>query len=289
MARHQMATQLRNRRALLVLLVLCLATNARWAAAQAALGFPQNNILVSEAGVAASSLIQSGRVYAEIDGPAQVNTGLAIANPNSHPATVSFYFVWEHDGDPFDRGSMTIPPNGQVSKFLDESPFNGPSPSGPLVPFHGTFTFSSSVPIAVIALRMVTNERGEFLMTTLPVVDLSAPSPAGSIAIPQFANGGGWKTQIVLVSTSVVGAQQGTVQFFDPSGLPAMVAPPRYGAPGGISSVFPYSVSRGSSDTFETSGAGAAVTVGSVRVIPNTNSTAPSALVIFSFHIGGVP
>src|SRR5207249_4807866 len=42
-------------------------------------GFRQNNILVTEAGVPASPLIQSGRIYAEINGP--VNTGLAIANP----------------------------------------------------------------------------------------------------------------------------------------------------------------------------------------------------------------
>src|SRR5262245_56068657 len=83
MARHQMATQLRNPWAFLLLLVLCLATNARWAAAQAGPGFRQNDVLTSEAGVAASSLIQSGRVYAEIGGP--VNTGLAIANPNSQP------------------------------------------------------------------------------------------------------------------------------------------------------------------------------------------------------------
>ena len=282
MARHQMATQSRNRWALLVLLVLCLASNARWAAAQAGPGFRQNDILTSEAGVAASSLIQSGRVYAEISGP--VNTGLAIANPNSQPATVSFYFVLHDDADIFARGSTTIAPNGQVAKFLNESPFNGPSG----LVFHGTFTFSSSVPIAVIALRGSTNERGEFLITTLPVVDLDAPSPAGTIAIPHFANGGGWKTTIVLVNPGDR-AQRGTVQFFDPSGQDAMVAP-RFGAFGGvISNTVIYSVSARSSSTFETSGAGAAVTVGSVRVIPDTNDTAPSALVIFSFHIAGVP
>src|SRR5215831_10262111 len=236
MARHQMATQLRNRWALLVLLVLCLATNARWAAAQAGLGFRQNDILVSEAGVAASSLIQSGRVYAEISGP--VNTGLAITNPNSQPATVSFYFVFSGDADIFARGSTTITPNGQVARFLNEPPFNGPSG----LVFQGTFTFSSSVPIAVIALRGFTNERGEFLITALPVVDLDAPSPAGTIAIPHFANGGGWKTQIVLVNPSDR-AQAGTVQFFDPSGLAVMVAP-RFGAfDGVISNTVLYSVS----------------------------------------------
>jgi len=282
MARHQMATQLRNPWAFLVLLVLCLATNARWAAAQAGPGFRQNDILTSEAGVAASPLIQSGRVYAEISGP--VNTGLAITNPNSQPATVSFYFVFSGDADIFARGSTTITPNGQVARFLNEPPFNGPSG----LVFQGTFTFSSSVPIAVIALRGFTNERGEFLITALPVVDLDAPSPAGTIAIPHFANGGGWKTKIVLVNPSDR-AQAGTVQFFDPSGLAVMVAP-RFGAfDGVISNTVLYSVSARSSSTFETSGAGAAVTVGSVRVIPDTNTTAPSTLVILSFHIGGVP
>jgi hypothetical protein len=283
MAQHQMATQLRNRWAFLVLLVLCIATNARWAAAHAGLGFRQNDILASEARVAASSLIQSGRVYAEISGP--VNTGLAIANPNSQPATVSFYFVGSSDADIFARGSTTITPNGQVAKFLNESPFNGPS--WPLVDWHGTFTFSSSVPIAVIALRGFTNERGEFLITTLPVVDLSAPSPAGTIAIPHYAYGGGWKTQIVLVNPGDR-PLTGTVEFLDPSGRDATVAA-RYGTGGVISNTsFGYSVSARSSLTLETSGAGAAVTVGSVRVIPDTNTTAPSALVIFSFHIGGV-
>jgi hypothetical protein len=282
MARHQMATQLRNRWAFLVLLLLCLATNARWAAAQAGLGFRQNDILVSEAGVAASSLIQSGRVYAEISGP--VNTGLAIANPNSQPAIVSFYFVLAGDADIFPSGSTTITPNGQVAKFLNESPFNGPSG----LVWRGTFTFSSSVPIAVIALRGFTNERGEFLITTLPVVDLSAPSPAGTIAIPHFADGGGWKTQIVLVNP-VDRPLTGTVQFLDPSGQDVTFEA-RYGIGGvGSNTSFLYSVSARSSLTLETSGAGAAVTVGSVRVIPDANTTAPSALVIFSFHIGGVP
>src|SRR5207247_1812942 len=44
-------------------------------------GFRSNGVLVSEAGVPASGLIQSGRIYAEVNGP--VNTGLAIANPNN--------------------------------------------------------------------------------------------------------------------------------------------------------------------------------------------------------------
>ena len=53
-------------------------------------GFRQNSILVSEAGVPASPAVSVGRIRAEVDGP--VTTGLAIANPGSTAAVVTFYF-----------------------------------------------------------------------------------------------------------------------------------------------------------------------------------------------------
>src|SRR5207249_3009941 len=117
-------------------------------------GLRQNNVLVSEAAVPASPLVSSGRIYAEIN--ASVDTGVAIANPNSQPATVSFSFT-NRNGD-LAQGSTTIPANGQIAKFLDDPVFKGPSS------FTGSFTFISTVPLAVIALRGLTNARGEFLM-----------------------------------------------------------------------------------------------------------------------------
>jgi hypothetical protein len=53
--------------------------------------FKQNDVLVSEATVPASQAVQSGRINAEVGGA--VNTGMAIANPNNAPATISFYFT----------------------------------------------------------------------------------------------------------------------------------------------------------------------------------------------------
>jgi hypothetical protein len=48
------------------------------------------------------------------------------------------------------------------------------------------------------------NERGEFLMTTLPVGAASTESPdslpSGDIVLPHFAAGGGWSTQVLLVN-----------------------------------------------------------------------------------------
>src|SRR5262249_23864574 len=154
-------------------------------------GFRPNSVLVTEAGVPASPLLQGGRIYAEVGGA--VNTGLAIANPNNQAATISFFFT-DSNGADFGSGTTTIGPNGQIAKFLNEVPFNSGSN------IHGTFTFSSDIPVAVIALRGLTNDRNEFLLSTLPVVDILTPHAALPTTLPQFADGGGWTTQIVLVN-----------------------------------------------------------------------------------------
>src|SRR5687768_13632927 len=46
------------------------------------------NVLVTEATVPASRAVTSGRIYVDVGGG--VNTGLAIANPNSQAANISF-------------------------------------------------------------------------------------------------------------------------------------------------------------------------------------------------------
>ena len=63
----------------------------------------------------------------------------------------------------------------------------------------GTFTFTSTVPVSVIALRGFTTEapRGEFLTTTLPIINLSV-LPGNDVSyIPHFADGDGWTTRIL--------------------------------------------------------------------------------------------
>src|SRR5207253_7038039 len=86
-------------------------------------GLRQNGVLVTEASVPASPAIQHGRTFAEVNGT--VNTGLAIANPNIQPVTVAFFFTGT--GGHSSNGTLTIPGDGQLSAFLNQSPFNGPS------------------------------------------------------------------------------------------------------------------------------------------------------------------
>lgn len=232
-------------------------------------GFRQNGILVTEAGVPASPLIQSGRVYAEIN--SSVNTGLAITNPSSQTATIPFYFT-DSAGNNFGGGLASIPPNGQVVKFLDQSPFNSGTLAG------GTFTFASSVPVAAIALRGLTNERSEFLITTLPVTDLDAPAPTGTIIFPDFADGGGWSSQLILVNprdTAITGA----IEFLSQSGAVSAMT-----LNGQQNTSFTYSIPARSSRKFQSSGAATSAVSGSVRVVPAGTSAAPTGLEVFSYR-----
>ena len=225
-------------------------------------GFRQNSVLVTEAAVPASPAIRSGRIFAEVNGA--VNTGLAIANPNNQPANISFLFT-DADGQNFGQGNTTIAAGGQIAAFLDQSPFN--SGHGVL----GTFTFNSDVPVAAVALRGFTNERSEFLITTMAVAPLTA-AIGETVIFPHFADGGGWRTQIVLVNPTDE-AISGTVQFIArdvPNTLSSYAIPPR------------------SSRRFETSGVGPAVQVGSVWITPAANSKTPSGFGIFSFMSAGV-
>ena len=240
-------------------------------------GFRQGNVLVTEAGVPASPLITSGRIYAEVNGP--VNTGLAIANPNSQTANITFHFT-NASGVDFGTSSTTIPANQQTAKFLDQAPFSGGST------VQGTFSFTSDVPVSVIALRGLTNERGEFLITTLPITDLSTATSTDTAYLSHFADGAGWTTQTVLVNprdTTITGS----IQFFGQGTDSAAALPVTLVANGQSASTFEYTIPRRSSFKLVTAGTASTTTIGSVRVTPTAGVT-PSALVVFSYKPGAI-
>jgi photosystem II stability/assembly factor-like uncharacterized protein len=230
-----------------------------------------NGILVSEATVASSPAVQSGRIYVEVN--TTVNTGLAIANPNGTTANISFYFTDQHGTD-FGAGKLVISANGQKAAFLDQPPFNG----GPSI--NGTFTFMSDIPVAAIALRGLTNERSELLWTTLPVSPLAANT--ASVVLPTFANGEGWTTQFVLVNPTDK-PMTGTLQFYDQGSPNTPGRASTVTLEGQADSTFSYSIPARSSLTRKTSGTTGSIQLGSVRVVPDGNSQTPAGLGIFSF------
>ena len=252
----------------------------------AIIGYRPGGVLVAEAGVPASEPVREGRIFAEVNGP--VNTGLAIANPNDAPVTINFYFT-DTDGARFAEGAYVLDAGRQIADFLNETPFNG----GDTV--LGTFTFTSSLPVAVIALRGFTNRDGEFLMTTLPVAPLAAPltpfttdtAYRGTVYFPHFADGSGWATQVILVNPTVR-TITGTVRFLGQGSATTAATPAvRTLEDGRTGSSFEYSIPPNGSYRIVTSNPPGGVSVGSVRAIPDNGHRAPSGLVIFSFTSAG--
>ncbi|PYS54949.1 MAG: hypothetical protein DMG13_06075 [Acidobacteria bacterium] len=239
----------------------------------------QNDVMVSEAAFAASAPLRSGRVYTEISG--SVNTGVAIANPNASPATVSFYFT-DDSGSIFDGGSTVLAPNAQIAGFLDQPPFYMPGPFRTTpVSNSRTFTFTSSVPVSVLALRGTTNSRSEFVIAPLQIVDLSTSSNE-SISIPVLADGGGWTTQLLLVNPTD-DTLTGSVQFLAAAGEPLTLSVSGQTGPQSA-----YSVPPRSSRRLQTAGTGDTTQTGSMRIVPATGSRAPAAVALFSLRVGGV-
>jgi hypothetical protein len=230
-------------------------------------GYRKNNILVSETGVPASPLLTAGRIYAEDNGIV-VRTGVAIANPNSQTANINFFFTAEN-GTTSGMGVTQIGANQQLARYLDEGPYSGSAN------FQGTFSFTSDVPVSVIALRSLKNERGDDLISTLPVIDTSVAAATGTQVIPHFATGNGWTTQVILVNSSSV-AMTGTVQFFNGlDGSPASVQ-----IDGQVASSVAYNIPARAAKQFLASGA---VAGGSVHVAPTGGGAAPVPLTVFSY------
>ncbi len=242
----------------------------------AILGFRRDGILVSEVAIPAARPLTGVRLYAEVAGP--LNTGVAIANPNSTPADVSFV-VTGSDGATVTDGLMTLSAGQQLARFLTEPPFSVAALGG------GTLTLSASAPVVVTALRLFTNERSDLFMTAIPAGDLSLPAGNDIVVLPHFADGSGWKTHLLLVNpTDAVTA--GTLSFTEP-GTPT--------SPPGSSLVelegndtYEYSLPPRSGQRIETRGVLPGLRVGSVRLGPAPGSAAPFVSAIFAFETAGV-
>ncbi len=244
-------------------------------------GYRQNNVLVSESGVPASPLITAGRLYAEVSADALLNTGIAVANPNDSATTITFQ-ITNTAGTvvPCASGSFQLAANEQRAAFLDGAPFSCPKP------VQGAMTLTSTAPVSVIALRAFTNERSDFLMSTLPVVDTSLPASSGTQYIPHFADGVGFTTHILLVNPTD-SPLTGTVQFYNQgSGATTPGTPTNVSIGGQVNISHPYSVAGRSSQRLSTAGTGTALAQGSVRVVPAGGGAVPVPLVVFTYKPG---
>ena len=237
--------------------------------------FRQNGVLISETTVPASTPLEGGRIFVELS--PTVKTGIAFSNTRSSSATVNLSFI-DMSGITVLGRQIRLAPNSQIAAFLDQPPFDGPAE------FTGTVRFSTVTSVSVLALRGLTNERSEFLLTTLPVTPEVPQS--GEAVIPQFAAGGGWTTQLVLMNPTRI-FLRGTVEFLDSGSL---VSPPKavsLSVNGNTATSFQYEIPPYGVQKLIATGSDN-LQVGSVRIRPAATNFTPYGMLTYSFRSGDV-
>jgi hypothetical protein len=100
---------------------------------------------------------------------------------------------------------------------------------------------------------------------------------------PPFVDGGGYVTTLTLLNTSST-VESGKIALFGDNGTPLIAQQ----LAGTRSSTFSYSIPPGGAFVFQTDGGPAAAVAGSVRVIPDPNTSTPIGAGIFSSARDGV-
>ena len=175
--------------------------------------FARDGVRVSESGVPTARLTTHARIY--IDQSQDHDTGLAIMSPGN-AATLSLK-AFQADGITAagsGPGTLNLGADGHSASFV------GGLISGLPANFTGVLDISSSASFAALTLRSLNNSRGDFLVTTFPVADMTRPAPS-PIVFPQIADGGGYDTQFILLGAA--GASSTTLEFYDDAGLPMSI------------------------------------------------------------------
>jgi len=233
--------------------------------------------LVNEVGVPAPALTYTGRVYANT--AATDTTALTMVNPGIEEVTVDYYFTSVADGQTSLFGTFKLPAKAQFSSLLTNQPFNFPAD------LEGTVTFTSSGPVAAIALRVETGGVNPVNLY-LPIIDPYAANDH-PLVVPEFVDGGGWTTEFYLINPTEY-TETGEIRLFknadpDQPGVPAEISTEK-----GVNSVFPYSIPpRG---LFKLIGRGESgdTASGYADIVPLDGSNAPLAYAIVVFSGSGL-
>ncbi|PYR85540.1 MAG: hypothetical protein DMG19_14775, partial [Acidobacteria bacterium] len=94
-----------------------------------------------------------------------IQSGIAITNNSVASTTVNFELTSLDGTNTGLTAGLVVPGSGHVSKFVHEL---FPTLS---LPFRGILRVSSTTSIVVVSLRLRYNERGELLMTPVPVTN----------------------------------------------------------------------------------------------------------------------
>ena len=247
------------------------------------LTFTDDGALVTEAGIRVNTLTKNARIFvdfatdtgngvaaAKIGNP--INGGVAVVNPGAGKISIKAEFK-DPDGNDVTSGNVDLEAGAHSAVFATQIVSDLPDP------FLGTLTLSSADDFAAVNLSSATNKQQEILFSALPVADLDAPALAVALIFPQIVDGGGFPTQILLMSASGAVVSTGTIDLFDGSGSPLALD---FGS--GPQSSLQYSINPNGMVKFETTGIGS-LQAGYAIVTP-TASPSPIGSAIFSIIEG---
>ena len=169
--------------------------------------------LVTEAGVGATRSTTAARIFVDYIG---TQTGVAIANRGDLPANVIFTLT-DRSGIVIETNSpIALPARSHIARFVHElfpSVADG---------FSGVLEIRSSIPIIPITLKLTINSRGDLVLTTLPVADMTLAPSNAPLVFPQIALDGGFTTRLILLSAGAA-TTAGTLAFFNTDGTPLVL------------------------------------------------------------------
>jgi spore coat protein CotH len=258
----------------------------------------QNNTVVSEAGVPASSPTTLARLFVDYRsnvpavagqpeaGTINLSTGIALTNTGSTTAGIT-YTLRDVYGLPLASGTGTLGAGSQAVRYIHQldqiaSGFTLPGNFATDIGF-GSLEIESDQPLAVMAVRMTNNQRNDSLLTNMSVADLTKPASTTPVYFPQIADGGGYVTTIVLLNTSDT-IETGLLKLYNDLGHAVEVTR----TSGKHGAEFEYSIEPNGVEVFETDGSPAGINVGSAQVVPDSGSASPAGACLYRIIDKGV-
>jgi hypothetical protein len=142
-----------------------------------------------------------------------MQSGIAIANPTSTPATVRLDLI-DINGASVASSAVIVGADSQSAGFLNQiSGFQSLR-----LPFKGLLRLSSATPIVITGLRGRNNERGDFLLAATPPVAENTAASATDLFFPHFVDAGGYTTQFILFASGSGASFSGNIRFFSQNG-----------------------------------------------------------------------
>jgi Leucine-rich repeat (LRR) protein len=173
--------------------------------------YSRSGMLVTESGIPSTVPTTHARIF--VDTSKGHDTGLALGNPGNGSVNVTLTGFLP-DGITqigASQGPITLAGNGHFAAFVDQQ-IAGLPPD-----FQGVLDIAGDSPFTTLTLRSLMNGRGDFLLTTFPVADVNKPAPSPAF-IPQYADGGGFTTEFILLSAGP--SSVAAISFFGDSGAP---------------------------------------------------------------------